>query len=382
MEKQLKVADTIEEKVGTLRAHCFIGFDGVSDELIDVVATRPSAGQYEAMESMATLGQRLLDSAGKSCNIELIPKRRKLGGNGPILANALLEGGHEIFFVGTIGEGEEIEPLFQPMAKRCSRVISLGPSAYTQALEFHDGKVMLGKIQAFDRVTLEALLEQIPPEELIAIHEDLDLFVSANWTMLLATNEIWRGIVADVVPHLTKRSEERPRWMFIDLADPAKRTDQDIDEALNLLQGLSKRYSVILGLNASEEKRIATVLGYHTEKEGAEGAEELAIRVREALGIAQVVFHTSRYTIAATEEGSVSVQVPYCPNPKINTGAGDNFNAGYCNALLYGMNAEEALISGIASSGFYIRKGWSPTMEELSHFLRLWSQNAHDRIMA
>jgi len=35
-------------------------------------------------------GQRIVDAAGKSLNIELYPRLEKLGGNGPIMAHALL----------------------------------------------------------------------------------------------------------------------------------------------------------------------------------------------------------------------------------------------------------------------------------------------------
>lgn len=357
---RLAIAHVLEEKQKTCKANCFIGFDGVSDEILDVVATR-KAGQYTRMDNMKQLGEKILNAAGKSCNIELVTKQHKLGGNGPILANALLEGGHDITFVGTIGD--PVEPLFQEMASRCKRVVSLGPSAYTQALEFHDGKVMLGKIHAFDAISFESILSKLTLKELIDIHENLDLFVSANWTMLLGLNGIWRGIITDVIPHLS----DRPRWMFVDLADPAKRNDQDILSALKLLQGLTKRYKVVLGLNESEEGRIAKVLGVESDD-----IKQMAENILKELDLTMVVCHSSQYGIVASKDGIFEHSTPYTPKPKITTGAGDNFNAGFCNGLLFGFPPLECVILGVATSGFYVRNAHSPNMSELSQFLRLW----------
>ncbi len=49
-------------------------------------------------------------------------------------------------------------------------------------------------------------------------------------------------------------------------------------------------------------------------------------------------------------------------------GAGDHFNAGYCNGLLCGMDIEDCLLAGVGNSGFYIRYARSPTIAEQQNF--------------
>ncbi len=364
MSSRLDVAEAITKPCN---GKVFIGWDGNTDEILDVVETRGGADEYKAMETMDILGMRIVKAAGKSCNIELIPKQTKVGGNGPILAKALLEGGHEITLVGTLGD-PEIEPLFDTFVKRCKRVVSFGPSAYTQALEFADGKIMLGKLEVFKQITWDHLLQKIPLDELVAIFEELDLFVSANWTMLLGINGVWNGILTQVMPKLSKKT----RWMFVDLADPAKRTDEDILASLDLLRGLAQGFKVVLGLNHSEEGRVAKVLGVFEPGEARENVAHMAQKIREKLDLAHVVCHSTHYAIAADTGGTYPCDGPYVGKPKLATGAGDNFNSGYCNGLLRGLSTRECVVLGVATSGFYVREAHSPSMIELAEFLKVW----------
>src|ERR1043165_2646514 len=67
----------------------FIGLDGFVDEILHVVDKRESAEKYVRLPKMAQWGERICAAAGKSTNIELVSQRTKLGGNGPIMANAM-----------------------------------------------------------------------------------------------------------------------------------------------------------------------------------------------------------------------------------------------------------------------------------------------------
>src|SRR5690606_1424377 len=120
-----------------------IGFDGFVDEIIDVVATRTSPDHYERIPTIAELARRIGDAAGLSTNLEMVPTQVKLGGNGPIMANALTSMGMAVTYIGCLGY-PEIHPVFAELAEKCD-VISVAEPGHTDALEFADGKVMLGK---------------------------------------------------------------------------------------------------------------------------------------------------------------------------------------------------------------------------------------------
>src|SRR5580700_10936004 len=67
----------------------FVGLDGFVDEIIHVVDKRDDAEHFTRVPTIASLSTRLAGAAGKSTNIELVNQRTKLGGNGPIMADAL-----------------------------------------------------------------------------------------------------------------------------------------------------------------------------------------------------------------------------------------------------------------------------------------------------
>src|SRR5438067_1063453 len=66
-----------------------IGLDGFVDEIIAVVDKRHSHTQFEPIRTIGALGEKIKREAGESSNYELVVKQKTLGGNGPIMANAL-----------------------------------------------------------------------------------------------------------------------------------------------------------------------------------------------------------------------------------------------------------------------------------------------------
>lgn len=356
---------------------CFIGFDGFTDEIISVVHTRPKPSNFKPFSTISEFGQKIQKASGKSCNFELIVRQKKLGGNAPILTSALLEGGHIITFTGPIGLPGNIEPLFQEMAKQCKQVIPLGPSAHSDALEFDDGKIILGKLDSLSNINYETLISAIGKKNLIEELERADLFISANWTMLPMMTELWERIAAEITPLFKQAPITEERKMFVDLADPAKRTDQDLSSAIKALKNLSDSYYVILGLNISEAFRISEIVGIHIKDEGMETIQAIANDLRKKIGIQEIVIHATAYAVSSTEKDSWITHGPFCKKPLLTTGAGDNFNAGFCNAKLYGFTPLECLVCGVATSGFYVRNGRSPSMKELAEFLRKWDNSAN-----
>lgn len=359
-EKLLKKFDDITNNPETAPC-CFVGFDGFTDEILKAVDTRSSQEAFKPMDKMAQFGTRIVEAAGKSCNIELVRKQTKIGGNAPILTNALLEGGHRITFVGAIGIVDEIEPLFQEMACCCEKVIALCPSAHSDAIEFDDGKVILGKLDTLIDVNYETILKHIDKTTLTELLDQMDLLICANWTMLSKMTDIWHHLAKEIVPEF---KIEKKRLMFVDLADPAKRTDEDIQNCIQALADLNQTYDVILGLNEAEASRIAKVLCVSTE----------VSKIRKKSGLSQIVIHGTNFAVSSTSDEIDRVDGPYTPKPMLTTGAGDNFNAGFCNGLLYQLSNEEALLSGVVTSGYYVRHGISPTMSELAQFLKDWEE--------
>ena len=134
-----------------------IGFDGFVDTIIDVVDKRESVDSYTRIQTIAEFGARISRAAGLSTNFELVPKTTKLGGNGPIMANALLGAGVKITYIGALGK--PINPVFQGLVDGCEKVVSIIDPGLTDAVEFNDGKVMLGKHEHLAQVNWDTLVE-------------------------------------------------------------------------------------------------------------------------------------------------------------------------------------------------------------------------------
>lgn len=349
-----------------LAPHCFIGFDGFTDDIVEAVDQRLDRQTYRPIETIAALGERISLAAAQSCNIELVPIQQKVGGNAPILTCALLEGCHKITFAGAIGLPGAIEPLFHCMAERCAEAIALCPSGHSDAIEFIDGKIILGKHMPLLAFTLEHLLAQIPLEAFHSYFSRSKLIVNANWTMMPMMTDFWL--------YLKQLPAALPApYFFVDLADPAKRSDDDLYIALEALRSLQERYKVIVGLNKAEAQRIAILMDAKADDSFAATARQLQRRC----GVEIIIIHCATQAAAASAEECVESLTPYCPTPIITTGAGDNFNAGFCNALLYGLNLEECLISAVATGGYYVRNGKSPSMPALADFLQSWAECAN-----
>src|ERR1700761_4761858 len=173
------------------KSHALCGLDGFVDNIIDVVDKRQDAKNYTRVETIAALGERITRAAGLSSNLELVVKQQKLGGNGPIMANAMLAPALNVSYIGCLGK-DSIHPVFADMVKRCEAVYSLCDPGTTDALEFKDGKLMIGKHQTLKDVNYKNMLNAIGLPKLKKAWAKSNLIALTNWTMLPFQTEIWK----------------------------------------------------------------------------------------------------------------------------------------------------------------------------------------------
>lgn len=340
-----------------------VGLDGFVDEIIRVVDKRSSPAQYTPIERIDQLAGRIAEaSAGKSSNFELIVERVKLGGNGPIMANALSALGADVTCVGPLGEGA-IHPAFAPLAEH-ARIISLGDPAHTDALEFEDGKLMLNKTQPFDYVTWERFIERAGEQSVIRLFTQSSLVALVNWTMIPSMSRIWERALELLEAHAPSGC------FFFDLADPEKYDDTTVAAACHLLSRFQAYGNTILGLNEKEAFRVAGSLGYTADGSAREDVHAVAKHISRVLPIETVVVHPRAYAVTASAGQLTSdVDGPFTDEPKISTGAGDHFNAGFCTGKLLELTDEQCTMVGVATSGYYVRTAASPTLDQLTQFL-------------
>lgn len=338
---------------------CLVGFDGFTDSIVRCVQRRTSAQSVRFYQHITDFAKKVDEAAGCSGNFELVSQCKKLGGNAPIMASALVQTGFAVTLIGALGK-PGIEDLFYPLVKRCKQAISLAPSGHTTAVEFADGKLLFGEHESVLVINEKLLKQHISQEKCIELFESLDLFASVNWTMLLGMTGIWKYLLKSIFPKIGSKK----RIAFFDLADPAKRSKKDLQVALTLLSKMQAYFQVTLGLNVSESAQVAKLFSIKTTD-----LLQRASQLQKKLHIEQVVIHAHDKAYAADAYSSSVADGPYCKNPLMTTGGGDNFNAGFCLGRLLGLNLNESLILGNYTSGYYVRKATSPTLRELSNFL-------------
>jgi hypothetical protein len=340
-----------------------IGLDGFVDEIIAVVDKRASLDKYEPVGTIAQFGQKITEAAGQSANYELVVKQQKLGGNGPIMANALASFGMHVTYLGALGY-PQIHPVFADFASNAT-CITIGDAGHTDALEFADGKLMLGKYTCMNDVTWDTLVSRVGLEKLQALINESKLVGFVNWTMLPFLSQIWEKLRTEVFPKAPKAD----RTFFVDLADPEKRTHDDIRAALDELTRFQSSAKVILGLNLKESVEILEVLHLPVPPDPEAAIEETAKAIRAKMNIHCVVVHPRKGAAAATAGESATFMGPFVQQPKISTGAGDHFNAGFALGQVIGLDLVECLCTGVATSGYYVRTAISPSGQQLAEFI-------------
>ena len=351
-------------RAASLRA--FVGLDGFVDEILHVVDKRESAESYQRLPTIAKLAERVGAAAGRSGNLELVPQLTKLGGNGPIMANALASLGLQVTYLGNLGY-PNLHPVFRDFAAR-AEVHSIAEPGTTDALEFDDGKIMIGKHASLKDINWKNIQARYGLDKFTAKLNTSDLVAFVNWTMLPYMSDLWEAILRDVCPALATPG----RLMFFDLADPEKRTPKDILRALELVAAFQKHFDVVLGLNEKESSEIGKNLGLNTSDHSPEGLLELCQAIHQRVRVDTLIVHPTAYALASGPDGTAIVQGPFTPKPKITTGAGDHFNSGFCLGKLLGFPTDRCLLTGVTTSGFYVRTGQSPAIPDLARLLRNW----------
>ncbi|MBI4660804.1 MAG: hypothetical protein HY735_18360 [Verrucomicrobia bacterium] len=351
------------------RAHqltVFAGLDGFVDEIVHVVDKRDSAESYQRVPNISRLAERIQAAAGKSTNLELVNQRVKLGGNGPILANALASFGLKVIYLGALGY-PNVHPVFAGFGKH-AEIYSICEPGHTDALEFEDGKLMLTKSIQLKELNWANIQERFGRDRFKQYFSNADLVAFVNWTMIPHMTDLWEALQRELCPGLGGRR----RLMFFDLADPEKRLVNDIARALEFVGRFQEYFDVILGLNEKEAFELVKVLGIKPKPATPEGLSELAGELVRILEINTLVIHPVRYALAAGKEGVHVVEGPFISKPLITTGAGDHFNSGFCMGRLLGLDNQLSILTGVTTSGFYVRTAKSPSIQELAEMLHRW----------
>ena len=365
-ERLMALAEKMEKSDPTaIKAMC--GFDGYVDTVTHPVDKRTGPDTYERIKTLADYGQKFIDAAGLSMNIEMVPIRAKIGGIAAIFANSLSLLGFDMTYIGAMGK-ESLNPNYYDFNSR-AKLFSISDPGLSDAIEFMDGKVISNKLEPLKDVNWENLMRVMTPQQIADIMDEANFVMYGGWALTINVMSIWKGILREVLP-LMKSTDEKE--MFFDLSDPAKRTPDDILDALSCVREYKKRFRVGIGFNQRESYEICQLFG--TKGEEFDSILDVSSFLKEKLETEYVIVHPVKCACGTSETEKSLVEGPFCPKPKLTTGAGDNFNAGFILGHMMGFNLEESLTMGTANSGFYVRNARSATYSELCGFVRSWAK--------
>lgn len=333
------------------KQRCFVGFDGFIDTICHVVQKRHNSDEYERYNTISAWASAIEQAASRSANFEIKVLQERLGGNAMILAKALSSLGYGINWaanVGAPGSPRDIHPLFHPLCGRSHQYCNLGVAGQTQALEFSDGKLIMGIQGEASCMTLASIQNNLGRDWIETWLEPCALIALVNWTMTLNLGQLWK--------ELSQKGLRGNPFILIDLADPRKRNPEDLHKDLITLDTLKSSSRLILSMNRSEAEQVAAL--FHLDIKNT--IDKLALTIRQKLPWFAIVIHDRQVSALASEDSNFLIDNPTVSETKVATGGGDHFNAGFSHALLQGCSWRRCLQMAAGYASEFVRTGQTP----------------------
>jgi hypothetical protein len=368
-----KIKENIRDVVSQLQQArksdhtAFLGFDACIDNLVRVVREKDGNDISSFFTSSNQFGEFLINMDNKSCGVELQTKLSKIGGNMVITSNALGNLGVKVDCAGTFGI-PEILPVFREMSPNCS-LLTIGETISATALEFNNSKVIMFDPGPYNHLTWQSIKDLLGIEKIKQLLSGKQLVSFLNWSEIENSSQIWEGVIDEILPSIGQTGQKP--YFFSDFSDCSRRSKPDIQNAIMLLGRFRNYFMVTLSLNQNEAGLIAGAL----DVDQSISDEEFVKLLFTAVDVDTLVIHRTNDALAFDGVKYEKCDTFFCENPKILTGGGDNFNAGFCFALLNEFGLDKSLIIANAVSGLYVEKGVSPKVDDLIEFLKQKSEH-------
>lgn len=351
------------DQIGISNKTAFLGFDACIDNIVRVVRDRSENDVTDFFTESNQLGEFLLKLDNKSCGLELQTKFSKPGGNMVITGNALGNLGIQVECVGTFGF-PEILPVFRSLSENCS-LHTIGDTITATALEFNNSKVIMFDPGPYNNLTWYGIKDLLGTDRIKAMISGKQLISFVNWSEIENSTQIWKGILDDILPGVDLKGAKP--FFFTDFSDCSRKSKKEIQIAIALLSKFRNYFKINLSLNQNEAILIAGALDLHDHISD----EEFIKALYRLCNTDVLVIHRVNDALAYDGVTFEQCDTFFCKEPKILTGGGDNFNAGYCYSLFKEFDLFQSLLVANAVSGSYVKTGISPDRNELIEFLKV-----------
>ena len=347
----------------TAEINALVGFDACLDNIVRVVKDKEENSDTSFYTSSRQFGEFLISRENMSCGIELQTQLSKLGGNMVITGNALGNLGIKVDCIGTFGL-PEILPVFRIMSANCS-LHTIGDTISATALEFNNSKVIMFDPGPYNNLTWGGIKNLLGVEMIKQLMSGKQLISFLNWSEIENSSQIWKGVLDEILPAIVQ-AESKPLF-FTDFSDCSRKSKHDIQYAIDLLGRFKNYFKVILSLNQNEAGLVARAFDLQEDIGDEEFVKELFRKSNTDI----LVIHRTNDALAYDGVAYEKCDTFFCKEPKILTGGGDNFNAGFCFSMLHDFNLFQSLLLANAVSGYYVKTGTSPSVNNLIDLLKL-----------
>lgn len=335
----------------------FLGFDACIDNIVRVVKEKDENDEHGFYSNSRDFAEFLISRENRSCGIELHTHLSKTGGNMVITGNALGNLGVKADCVGTFGF-PEILPVFKSISPNCI-LHTVGETITATALEFNDSKFILFDPGPYDNLTWEGIKTTLGLKKLTQLFSGKQLISLLNWSEIRNSTAIWEGILDDILPALS--SSARAEYFFTDLSDCSRKSKEEIKSAIKLLSRFRKYFRVVISLNQNEAEMVSAAF----DLKPVHSDEDFVKSLFKIINSDILVLHRPKDAISFDGISYEKCDTFFCKEPRILTGGGDNFNAGYCFSLLNNFDPFQSLLVANAVSGSYVKTGISPDVAGL-----------------
>lgn len=349
------------KQISSSEKSAFLGFDACIDYIIRIVREKKENEIASFFSDSTQFGEFLISLNNKSCGVELQTKLSKIGGNMVITGNALGNLGIRVECAGTFGL-PDILPVFRTMSANCS-LHTIGDTISATALEFSNSKVIMFDPGPYNNLTWEGIKKLLGAEQIKEMISGKQLISFLNWSEIENSSQIWKGMLDDILPGL-EQVETKP-FFFTDFSDCSRKSKSEIQYAIDLLGRFGNYFRTVISLNQNEADLVARALDLHENVSDAEFVRGLYSRCNSDT----LIIHRTKDALAYNGADYRKCETFFCEEPKILTGGGDNFNAGFCFAMLNDYNLFQSLLVANAVAGSYVYTGISPDVNHLIEFL-------------
>lgn len=337
------------------------GFDGFIDSIQKVILNYAENQQPEYFKTVAEFGQYISAKQSGGLSLETEEVTRKIGGNVPIMANAMARLGVKAHCIGAFGY-PVIDPVFSAMHPN-TNLYTFADPGITSALEFSDGKIMLAQMTGLNNAGWEQVKHAAAPEQILKIFSESDMLCLLNWSEIRHAAEIWEGLLKEVFPNLIRQKRIK---IFFDLSDCSKHSNQEIVQAINLIRQFSDFGNVTLSLNRNEAKLVYKALF----SSASANLEVIGHRIYQLMNIETLIIHSAARSLAWRDSQIFHSDAFKIKDPQISTGAGDNFNAGFCVGQLLELETGESLTLANLLAASYMQNGTSADWKQLQSTIK------------